>query len=214
MEIVPNIRFTTSFSGSRVPQAFSWRAYMAFRELWACPCPPSLSAAEVFRVLRHVRRRILKWFRKYSKYMELHVCSIPKEKIHPYELTITVIRARTQPIRRDSTNRTKTHLVIDPQILNILKFKFFNFFSVGNNLFEYDSKPWVPIAIIAHLSLKNEFNPCGEKTCQKHKIGFWCIVILITFCSTWIGLVLWAQTSYDSDRYLKKTRTTFSFQNY
>ena len=142
MEIVPNIRFTTSFSGSRVPQAFSWRAYMAFRELWACPCPPSLSAAEVFRVLRHVRRRILKWFRKYSKYMELHVCSIPKEKIHPYELTITVIRARTQPIRRDSTNRTKTHLVIDPQILNILKFKFFNFFSLGNNLFESGSKPW------------------------------------------------------------------------
>ena len=72
----------------------------------------------------------------------------------------------------------------------------------------------VPIAIVARLSSENESNPSRAKPDQNPITSEADFRFLARFFSTRIELVLQAQMSYDSDRYLKKTRTISSFQNY
>ena len=68
----------------------------------------------------------------------------------------------------------------------------------------------VPIAIVARLSSENESNPCRAKHDQNHNTSEPDFMFLANFFSTRIELVLQAQMSYDSHRYLKKTRTNSS----
>ena len=69
----------------------------------------------------------------------------------------------------------------------------------------------VPIAIVARLSSENESNPCRAKRVQNPDTSeadfrFWA-----RFFSIRIELVLQAQMSYDSDRYLKKNENELLF---